>query len=285
MTTLGIVLPTAAGAGTPRSSTRLRATAKIVQYVLRDVTRGRWLVGYAGFFLLLTEALIRFGSGGPQALLSVANVTLLATPLVGIVFGTMYLYNAREFNELLLAQPVDRRQLFAGLYLGLALPLVLAFVVGVGLPVLVHGITEARDRVTLAVLLLMGSGLTLVYLAIAFVIAMWTEDRVRGLGVAIAVWLVSTVLYDGAVLLVATMLADYPLERPMLALMLLNPVDLARVVLLLQFDVAALMGYTGAVFERFFGGFGGLAIAGLALSLWIAMPAALGLRLFQRKDF
>lgn len=285
MTTLGIAAALASTPGAARSAPRLRGTAKIVQYVLRDVTRGRWLVGYAGFFLLLTEALIRFGSGGQQALLSVANVTLLATPLIGVVFGTMYLYNAREFNELLLAQPVDRRQLFAGLYLGLALPLVLAFAVGVGLPVLVHGINDGRDRVTLAVLLAMGGGLTLVYLAIAFVIAMWTEDRVRGLGAAIAVWLISTVLYDGAVLLIATMLSDYPLERPMIALMLLNPVDLARVVLLLQFDVAALMGYTGAVFERFFGGSGGLAIAGLALSLWIALPAALGLRLFGRKDF
>ena len=285
MTTLDMVLERADTASAPRSVTSLRATVKIVQYVLRDVTRGRWLPGYAAFFLLLTETLIRFGSGGAQALLSVANVTLLATPLVGIIFGTMYLYNAREFNELLLAQPVDRRQLFAGLYLGLALPLVLAFVVGVGLPVLVHGITEASDRVTLAVLLVMGSGLTLVFLAIAFVIAMWTEDRVRGLGAAIAVWLTASVLYDGAVLLVATAFAEYPLEKAMLALMLLNPVDLARVVLLLQFDVAALMGYTGAVFERFFGGSAGLAIAGAALLLWIALPAALGLRLFRRKDF
>ena len=285
MTTLDIVVQGTASMSAPRSASRARGTVKIVQYVLRDVTRGRWLVGYAAFFLLLTEALIRFGGGGAQALLSIANVTLLATPLVGIVFGTMYLYNAREFNELLLAQPVNRRQLFAGLYLGLALPLVLAFVAGVGLPVLVHGVTQAGDRVTLAVLLAMGTGLTLVFLAIAFVIAMWTEDRVRGLGAALATWLVSTVLYDGAVLLVATMFADYPLERPMLALMLLNPVDLARVVLLLQFDVAALMGYTGAVFGRFFGGSGGIAIAGVALSLWIALPAALGLRLFRRKDF
>src|SRR5687768_9999294 len=225
MTTLDMVVQGAAASAsaTPRPSSRVRGTAKIVHYVLRDVTRGRWLVGYAAFFLLLTEALIRFGGGGAQVLLSVANVTLLATPLIGIVFGTMYLYNAREFNELLLAQPVDRRQLFAGRYLGLALPLVLALAVGVGLPVLVHGVTEARDRVALAVLLAMGAGLTVAYLASAFVIAMWTDDRVRGLGAAIAVWLVSTVLYDGAVLRGATTLADYPLEQAMLALMLLNP--------------------------------------------------------------
>ena len=47
--------------------------------------------------------------------------------------------------------------------------------------------------------------------------------------------------------------SDYPLELPLLGLTLLNPVDLGRVLLLLQFDNAALLGYTGAVFERFFG--------------------------------
>ena len=86
-------------------------------------------------------------------------------------------------------------------------------------------------------------------------------------------------------LLVATMFAEYPLERPMIALILLNPVDLARVVLLLQFDTAALMGYTGAVFQRFFGSAAGLGLAAAALALWIAVPVTLGKRLFDRKDF
>lgn len=285
MTTLRIETTAAPRSAHGRAPAGLHATGQIIRYVLHDVVRGRWLLAYAGFFLLLTEALVRFGGGGPQALLSLANVTLFATPLVGIVFGTMYLYNAREFNELLLSQPVTRRQLFAGLYLGLTLPLVGAFAIGVGAPILLHGITAPGDRLTLAVLLAAGASLTFIFVAIAFLIALRTEDRVRGLGTAIAVWLASAVLYDGAVLLVATMFAEYPLERPMLALMLLNPVDLARVVLLLQFDVAALMGYTGAVFQRFFGSAGGIALAAAVMGLWIVAPVALGLRLFRRKDF
>jgi Cu-processing system permease protein len=280
------VASTMAGAA-PASSAlpRARATAKIVHYVLRDVIRGRWLLAYAGFFLLVTEALLRFGGGGPRAILSLGNVALLVTPLIGVVFGTMYLYNAREFNELLLAQPVNRRQLFAGMYIGLTVPLVLAFSVGVGFPFLLHGVTAAGDRLTLMVLLGAGAALTSIFVALAFLIAVRTEDRVRGLGIAVAVWLVASVLYDGAVLMVATAFAEYPLERPMLALMLLNPVDLARVIMLLQFDAAALMGYTGAVFQRFFGSTGGMLLAGTALGLWIAVPIALGQRLFGRKDF
>jgi Cu-processing system permease protein len=83
----------------------------------------------------------------------------------------------------------------------------------------------------------------------------------------------------------AMVFADYPIERVLLGLTLGNPVDLARVILLLQFDVSALMGYTGAVFEQFFGGAMGIAIASTALAAWVMLPVALGLRAFRKRDF
>lgn len=264
---------------------RPRVTAKVIKYELRDVVRSRALLAYAAFFLVTGDALLRFGGADPRALLGLMNVVLLVIPLVAVVFGTMYVYHAREFVELLLAQPVGRRQLFAGLYLGLALPLAAAFALGLAIPVTIHGAWAPALRGTVLTLLGIGVVLTMVFTAIALVIAVRVEDRVRGLGLAVALWLGAAVLYDGVVLLVATMFAAYPLERPMLGLMLANPVDLARVVLLLRFDVAALMGYTGAVFQRFFGSAGGAALAAGALALWIAVPIWVGARAFQRKDF
>jgi Cu-processing system permease protein len=261
-------------------------TAKIVKYELRDVIRSRWLIAYSLFFLIITDALLRFSDSGTKALLSLTNVVLFLIPLVSVVFGTMYLYHAREFTELLLAQPVNRRQMFAGLYLGLALPLSIGFLAGIGVPMFVHGLAgDAAVRGTILALAASGVALTAIFLALALLIAVRTDDRVKGLGIAIALWLGCAVLYDGAVLLAATMFAEYPLERPMLALMLANPVDLARVVLLLQFDISALLGYTGAVFQRFFGTGGGIALASAVLLAWIAAPLALAGRLFRKKDF
>jgi len=260
-------------------------TAKVIRYALRDVVRSRWLVGYALFFLAATDALLRFGGGGSSALLSLMNVVLLLVPLVGTVFGTMYLYDAREFTELLLAQPVRRDQLYVGLYVGLALPLSGGFVAGLVAPFLVHGVDDPAQWRLLAALALTGVALTCVFVGLAFLIAVRSEDKARGLGAAVGVWLLFSLLYDGLVLLAVLLLDDYPLERPLLGLMLANPVDLARVVLLLQFDVSALMGYTGAVFERFFGGAGGLAIAATALAAWVAAPVLLGMRAFRRRDF
>jgi Cu-processing system permease protein len=45
------------------------------------------------------------------------------------------------------------------------------------------------------------------------------------------------------------------------------------------------MGYTGAVFQSFFGGLWGAALAFLALVLWTVAPALAGLRSYRRKDF
>ena len=105
------------------------------------------------------------------------------------------------------------------------------------------------------------------------------------LAAALVVWLGLTLVYDGVILLASHTFAAYPLERPMLAAMLLNPVDLARVMILMAVDASALLGYTGAVFEDFFGGFWGISAAVASLLGWVALPYALALRRFRRMDF
>ena len=276
---------TAPALGAPHVVTPTHAAAKVAKYELRNVVHSRWLLAYFLFFVVTTDALLRFGGGGPAALLSLVSVVLLVIPLVALVFGTTYLYDAREFTELLLAQPVGRGSLFVGLFAGLALPLSAAFALGVGLPFAWHGVADAAERATLLTVVACGVALTLTFVSLAFLVAIRSDDKVRGLGAAIGIWLALALLYDGVVLIGVALLAHHPIERPLLALMLANPIDLARVLLLLRLDASAVQGYTGAVFARFFGSGGGTAIAAAALLLWAAVPAALGLRAFQRRDF
>jgi Cu-processing system permease protein len=257
---------------------------KVLKYQARDAIRSRWLIAYAMFFAVVTDGLMRFSGDPVKAQLSLVSVVLFVVPLVAIVFGTVYLYNAREFIELILAQPVKRRETYGGLYLGLTLPLVLAFLIGLGSPFIARGL-DAAAWITLMSLLVAGTVLTCVFTAIATLIAVRSEDRLRGLGTAIGVWLLLTVVYDGVVLFVLSVLSDYPLEHASLAMMMVNPIDIARVGLLLRFDAAAMMGYTGAVFLRFFGDTIGMVITISALTFWIAAPIALGVRVFQHKDF
>jgi Cu-processing system permease protein len=58
-----------------------------------------------------------------------------------------------------------------------------------------------------------------------------------------------------------------------------------RIALLLQFDVSALMGYTGAVFTRFFSGAGGMMVIVTAIIAWIGLPLTAGFISFDRKNF
>ncbi|MGH7618667.1 MAG: ABC transporter permease [Gemmatimonadaceae bacterium] len=262
-----------------------RVAARVARAQWQDVLRSRWIVAYTGFFLLLSEGLLRFAGGDAKAVLSLGSASLMIIPLATLTLSTLHVYNTREFTELLLAQPIKRRDLFAGLYVGMTLPAAGAFLLGAGLPFLVRGGPEPAQRGAFAVLLFVGIALTFAFGAIAVCIALGCEDRLRGMGRALGVWLLLAIVYDGVVLTAVALFSDYPIERPLLALMFANPVDLGRVLLLLHLDAAALMGYTGAVFERFIGGAGGSLLAAGMLCLWVAAPVAIGARQFRRKDF
>lgn len=251
---------------------------------LRNVFRSRWLIVYALLLFGMTDLLFRFGGSGPRVVLSLTNLVLVLVPLVALVFGTTHVYHAREFIEMMLAQPIGRRPLYAALYGGLSLPLAAAYALGVGVPLAWHTALSG-GAVSALVLVSAGVVLTFVFSAIAFALALRFEERATGLGAAIITWLLTVVVYDGLLLFAVVTLGDWPIETPALVATLLNPVDLGRVLLLLQFDLSALAGYTGAVFERFFGGAIAPVVASVALLLWVLVPLGLGLRRFERRDW
>jgi Cu-processing system permease protein len=134
-------------------------------------------------------------------------------------------------------------------------------------------------------LLVTGVLLTLVFTALALVVALRAENRVQGVGISLLLWLLFSVFYDGLVLIASYSFSAYPLEKAMIAFTVLNPIDLGRILLLLKIDISALMGYTGAVFEQFFGSAMGLVIATSALLLWASLTLLLAHRTFRKKDF
>ena len=257
---------------------------KILGYRLREGFRARPILGFAAVLFVLTDALFRFGGDGPRVVLSLINVVLLLVPLVGAVFGTMYFQQARGFALFLLAQPVGRRPLLAALYLGLAIPLTLAFIAGVGTPFLWHAAPSPALWAPLFALLAVGTLLTLTSTALALLVSVRVLDRAKGLATALLLWLVGAVLFDGVLLLFTVAFDRWPLERPLLVLTLLDPFDLGRVLLLLQLDHSALLGYTGALFATFFGSSLGAAVAAVALLAWTAAPLGWSFRVFAHRD-
>jgi len=70
----------------------------------------------------------------------------------------------------------------------------------------------------------------------------------------------------------------------MIVLTALNPIDLARILILLQLDISALMGYTGALYQQFFGSGSGIVFSIAMQLLWIIIPLLFALRIFKKKD-
>ena len=159
------------------------------------------------------------------------------------------------------------------------------FAVGMLIPFLLHGGFATSGAGSAFMVLGVGILLTLIFVSLAFLIALHAEDRIKGLGICLAVWLFFTVIFDGLVLLAIQLFSEYPIEQPIIAMSMLNPVDLGRIFLLLNFEISALMGFTGAVFQSFFGSLWGMLLTVVALTLWLVVPLLLGLRAFERKNF
>jgi len=258
---------------------------KIFKYTLFDLLRSRWLGSYAVLIGLMSGGLLYLSDDPTQAAVSVLNLVILVVPLVSLVLGLMYHYANRDFAALVLTQPVPRGSVFWGQLLGLGLSLTAAYLVGVGGPFLAYSFTAHVDWPTVGMLLFVGAMVTLVFSALALYLGVGQDERVRALGVAIGVWFVLTFVYDSLLLAFIILAQAYPIDRWVIGISMLNPVDLARVLVLLHLDAAALMGYTGALFKKYLGTVWGTATAVGALTLWVAVPAFLAARIFSRKDF
>ncbi|MDX2134799.1 MAG: ABC transporter permease subunit [Saprospiraceae bacterium] len=251
----------------------------ILKYVLFDILQNKIVLAYTLFLMLVSWGLFGLSNDPAKGLVSLLNIVLIVTPLVALIFSTIHLYNASEFIELMAAQPIRRSIILWSEFGGLTAALSLAVLLGLGVPVMVYAGGPLGLSLILAAL-----ALTWCFVALACLTAVATRDKARGIGMALMLWFYFALLYDALLLLVLFAFGDYPMEKVALLLTALNPIDLARVLVLLQMDISALMGYTGAVFSRFFGSALGVTCAGLALLLWVAVPFWWSYRIFLKKD-
>ncbi|MHA8059583.1 ABC transporter permease subunit [Aquirufa nivalisilvae] len=252
---------------------------KIYKHVIADIIRNRIVIFYTLILLLASLSVFSLEDTSSKGLLSMLNIILMIVPLVCLIFSTIYMYNSSEFIELLLSQPLKRNTIWWSLFIGLITALGLAFFVGAGLVIFIF-----EPSFLGLMLVICGLLLTFIFTAIALLAAVLTKDKAKGIGLSIILWLFYAIIFDGIVLFMLFQWADYPIEKFMIVISMLNPIDLARILILMQMDVSALMGYTGAIFKDFFGTTGGIIISFGTLMLWVIIPFACSLRYFKKKD-
>ena len=258
---------------------------KILKYSFYDLMRSRWSYVYFLFYLALGFVLLFLNNDLSKAVITLMNVIIILVPLIGTIFGVMYYYNSKEFTELLLAQPIRRSSIFLGQYFGVAGSLTLSLVLGLAIPFGLYGLFKSDAIWNFSLLLVTGAFLTMIFTALSFNISLSNENKIKGFGYAVLLWLFLAVIYDGLFLMSLIVYEEYPLDTFSLAATLLNPIDLSRTLILLKLDISALLGYTGAIFKQFFGTDQGFVVSILMLVLWTVLPIWRLVAVSKKKDF
>lgn len=252
---------------------------KISKYVILDLVRNKIVTTYLCTLFAISFALFSMDENPVKGLLSLLNIALLVVPLVSIIFATIYYYNSAEFIELLLTMPLKRRNIISSVYIGLGSALSGAVLAGMGIPILIYA-----PGTTGVTLLVISVSLTWIFVSIAILVSVLTRDKAKGVGAVIMLWLYFGIIYDALLIFILYTFSDYPMEKSMVALSALNPIDLGRIFIILQLDISAIMGYTGAIYREFLGTSSGMVFAFAMLFAWIFTPLLLAAWKFKRKD-
>ena len=252
---------------------------RIIKIILSDILKNKIVLVYTLILAILSWSSFGMEDNTAKGMLTVLNVILFTVPLVSILFATIYIYNSAEFIELLVSQPIKRSKIWISLFISLSLSLIISFLIGSGIPLLINA-----PNLNGIMMLLIGVLITAIFVSLAFLSAIFNRDKARGIGASIVIWLFFALIFDGLILFLLFQFSDFPIEKPMIFVTSLSPIDLARIQMLLHLDASAMMGYTGALFKEYFGNGIGIIISLLLLILWVIIPFILSLKKFKTKD-
>jgi len=272
-----------------------RRVGVVAREEYRRALETRWLFAFTALFALLVLGLSYFGlaqsrevgfQGFARVTLSLMNLALVIVPLTGLMLGVTSIAGGGESLSLLLAQPVSRGEVLAGKFLGLAAALGVAQALGFGGGGVVVALNGGAQQISgFLVLTLLSLVLGWVTLAAAICIAALWPDRLRAMSVALMLWLLMVIAYDLVVLGATTLLSGVPLQSVLFPALIVNPVDLVRVLTTLAVGSGALFGPTSAVLMRMFGTAAGVALGLAVLLVEGAVPLLIAARVFRRRDW
>lgn len=277
-------------------STRRRPPARtIAAWEYRNSVRARWVLVMAAIFglLCLAVTLLAFRtvrdlglSGIGPASATLVNLGVLLPSLMGLLLGAGALVGAREQGTLAMmaAQPLSRRSIVTGAFLGLTGSLWVTLGAGFGVALLVmSAVARASDVPALVTLIASTGAVAMASVAIGIAISAVSASRVQAVAGAVALWIVTSLGIDLALAALAPSLHLGP--RGLLVAVLLNPMEAGRILALLgtNFQGTAL-GPFGAYLITTFGAGGTVAILVLDLLVWTAGPVLLARRILSRRD-
>jgi Cu-processing system permease protein len=257
--------------------------------------RNRWVVSFTVLFGALTLLVAWFGmvtSGYAgfqdftRAAASIVNLGGFLIPLFALLLGVFSFITNHEYMEVLATQPVSRTRVLLGKYIGLVITVLAASVLGFGLSgALIAVVIGVQGALTYLAVIAYTFMLAMVFTGLSLLISLLARRRQIALGIALGVWVFFELLYGMLMLGTTLYLPARVLKTVLLAGLLGNPVDITRVLSLLQVGGPHLFGPAGATLVKLTGSPALATLFGLlALVFWVVIPVALSTRIFERQD-
>ena len=157
------------------------------KFIFFDILKNKIVLLYTLLLFVISWSVLGLDSNYTKATLSLLNIVLLVVPLVSIIFSTIYVYNSSQFIELLLSQPIARGKIWLNIFIGLSSALILAYLLGCGVPILLYSSIETGFS-----LIIIGLMLSVIFTAFAMLSSIGSrETEAKGIGISIFVWLFS----------------------------------------------------------------------------------------------
>jgi Cu-processing system permease protein len=270
-----------------------RTVLLLARKELRDSLRNRWFITYTVAFAVLAIALAylsRVGTamsgfaGFGATAASLVNLVLLIVPLMGLTIGAAAIAPERERGTLayLLAQPINRAELFLAKYLGLAAALAGSLAIGFGVSAftLAHG-ADRRQLQLFLTLAGLATVLALAMLSVGMLISVLARRSAAATGTAIMAWLV--IVFVGDLGLMGSAILFRLRASSLLLASIASPAQSFKIAVIASYDPTLdLLGPAGLYASNTFG----TALVGVlvaCLVAWVIMPLAAALALFVRR--
>ncbi len=256
----------------------------IVKFEIIDNIKSKWFFIYFFTNFIFIYLVLYFSTGKPSEIIAtITNFFLLVLPIFTMLLGIINFYESINFQILILIRGVSRTTIFIGKYLGILLNLILSFILGF---ISIYLFYNKINNFIYIFLLLSFYSILLhfVFLSISFFISQFLTRLEIRIALAILIWFFLYILYDSLIFFITLEFGDYPIEPIILVMVLLNPLDLTRTILLLHGELSAIMSYSSALYMDKLGTFWGILIGIGILLLWSISFFIFSLKKFKTKD-
>jgi len=270
--------------------------AEIARLELKIQLRSRWMIGFGVLFAVMITGVSYYGLTflGYEAefqdfyrtTVTMLHLVFIIIPVVALVAAGQSICSDPGYFEFLASQPVGRSDILLGKVLGLFLALTIMTVLGFGLGGMVVALKSNSQGIWKFFIFIATSiALGLIFISLSALLSILANRKPMAMVTALIVWLFFLFIYDFLVL-AASYYMDEAYLRPILYFSVMgNPIDMARVIVLLTIGGEAALGAAGAGLVRTFGG--PVASVGCAIGLltvWGLAPLAIAVLVFRKQD-